>query len=119
MSTPKFKRYDHNPLSVPQTFIDQQLPACPLCSSQEPHWGMRERMRTSGNGYLFRCEHCGCVLSAPVRDVAGFVHSLRDGGELPAVSLTVEELGSVQEDEGLKDSALQLSALQGMAPVLA
>ena len=60
--------------SVPQGFIDRSIKICPFCGSSNPHWAIDQKMqmKLEGNLYLFQCEQCKGVLSAPVPDVTGF-----------------------------------------------
>lgn len=69
-----FKRCDGFAGSIPQKFIDNKLVNCPICGSIHPHWSldMKMKLNIEGNKYLFKCEDCGCILSARVPDVTGF-----------------------------------------------
>ena len=69
-----FKRMEGFAGSVPQGFIDRSIKVCPLCGSGNPHWAIDQKMqmKLEGNLYLFQCEQCKGVLSAPVLDVTGF-----------------------------------------------
>ena len=69
-----FKRMEGFAGSVPQGFIDRNIPKCPLCGSTNPHWAIDQKMqmKMEGNLYLFQCEQCKGVLSSPVPDVTGF-----------------------------------------------
>lgn len=68
-----FKRMEGFTGSVPQGFIDRSLKICPFCGTNNPHWALDQKMqmKLEGNLYLFKCEQCNCILSAPVPDVAG------------------------------------------------
>ena len=68
-----FKRHDGFSGSIPQKFIDSNLLNCPICGSTHPHWSLDMKMKLDfeGNKYLFKCEDCGCILSARVPDVVG------------------------------------------------
>lgn len=68
-----FKRMEGFAGSVPQGFIDRSVKVCPLCGSANPHWAIDQKMqmKMEGNLYLFQCEQCKGVLSAPVPDVTG------------------------------------------------
>ena len=70
----EFKRMEGFVGSAPQSFIDNNLKICPLCGSNNPHWSISQKMqfKLEGNLYLFKCEQCNCVLSAPIPDVTGF-----------------------------------------------
>jgi len=69
-----FKRMEGFAGSVPQGFIDRSIKICPFCGSSNPHWAIDQKMqmKLEGNLYLFQCEQCKGVLSAPVPDVTGF-----------------------------------------------
>lgn len=68
-----FKRMEGFVGSVPQGFIDGKVKICPLCGTTNPHWAIDQKMqmKLEGNLYLFKCEQCNGVLSAPVCDVTG------------------------------------------------
>lgn len=69
-----FKRHEGFTGSIPQKFIDRTLINCPICGGNKPHWSLDMKMTldVEGNKYLFKCEQCGCILSARVPDVTGF-----------------------------------------------
>jgi hypothetical protein len=60
--------------SIPQGFIDRSVKICPLCGTNNPHWSIDQKMqmKLEGNLYLFKCEQCGGIISAPVPDVTGY-----------------------------------------------
>lgn len=68
-----FKRFEGFAGSIPQKFIDNNVRVCPMCGTTNPHWAldMKMQFKMEGNRYLFQCEQCKCVLSAPVADVTG------------------------------------------------
>ncbi|SHJ50000.1 hypothetical protein SAMN02745751_02700 [Dethiosulfatibacter aminovorans DSM 17477] len=58
---------------IPQEFIDKKSKSCPICGTKKPQWSIdRHFSFISQNRYLFKCEDCGCILSATVSDVACF-----------------------------------------------
>ena len=69
-----FKRMEGFVGSVPQGFIDGRVKVCPFCGTEMPHWAIDQKMqmKLEGNLYLFQCEQCKGVLSAPVPDVTGY-----------------------------------------------
>ena len=73
-----FKRMEGFAGSVPQGFIDRSLKVCPLCGTINPHWAIDQKMqmKMEGNLYLFQCEQCKGVLSAPVPDVTGMNNTM-------------------------------------------
>ena len=73
-----FKRMEGFAGSVPQGCIDRNVKVCPLCGTDNPHWSIDQKMqmKLEGNLYLFKCEQCGCVISAPVPDVTGFNNTM-------------------------------------------
>ena len=102
-----FKRMEGFAGSVPQKFIDNRVPKCPMCGTPEPHWAidMKMQMKMEGNLYLFQCEKCKCVISSPVPDVTGFNHTaLTTTGLLKKISgkkngviyMRVQDVGTAQ-----------------------
>ena len=73
-----FKRFEGFTGSVPQRFIDNNVPICPFCGSRFPHWAldMKMQMKMEGNLYLFQCEQCKGILSSPVPDVTGYNNTM-------------------------------------------
>lgn len=73
-----FKRMEGFAGSVPQGFIDRNVPICPMCGTSNPHWAINQKMqmKLEGNLYLFQCEQCKGVLSSPVPDVTGFNNTI-------------------------------------------
>ncbi len=71
-----FKRMEGFAGSIPQKFIDNRVPKCPMCGTDNPHWSIDQKMGlVSLNRYLFKCEQCQCILSATVADVTGIGRS--------------------------------------------
>ena len=73
-----FKRMEGFAGSIPQGFIDGKVKVCPFCGTDRPHLALDQKMqmKLEGNLYLFQCEQCKGVLSAPVADVTGFNNTM-------------------------------------------
>ncbi len=100
-----FKRMEGFAGSVPQGFIDRNVPICPLCGSRYPHWALDQKMqmKLEGNLYLFQCEQCKGVLSSPVPDVTGYNNTMitttgllkkMSGKENGVIYMRVEDAGT-------------------------
>ena len=129
-----FKRYDGFAGSVPQHFIDNKFPKCPMCGTNDPHWTLKEKVEMLGNRYLFRCEKCKCILSSTVADATGFSKSklglLTTDGMFNAIGkkasgknvstayMKVEEVGSVQTTKYYEGKELPIEELQALAESL-
>ena len=105
----EFKRMEGFVGSVPQKFVDQRIPKCPMCGTTNPHWAVSERMgkmmsfdpEENAHKYLFKCERCDCVLRVPVTDVVGIGRSAMlswqgvakkvRGKQTKAIYVTIEE----------------------------
>ena len=70
-----FRRCDGFTGSIPQKFIDSNLPKCPMCGSTDPYWMLKDKMTFTEKRMLFRCDKCGCILSASQADFTGFSKS--------------------------------------------
>lgn len=122
-----FKRFDGFVGSIPQKFIDRNLPRCPMCGSPEPAWTIKTKLSfslKSMNRNLFRCEACHCVLSAEVAETAGFNRTpltttgliKRMSGKKNSITyLTIEEVGSAQVTELYKGREMPMEELQALA----
>lgn len=104
-----FKRYEGFMGSLPQKFVDNKLPICPVCGDQEPKWAIDEKMGWV-NRYLFQCAKCKAILSASVPDVTGFsktpvsifgMAKMLDGKKLKTVYFKLESFGD-EENEKLE-----------------
>lgn len=68
-----FKRNEKFWRRIPQKFIDNKAMKCPICGTAKPQWSIDQHIGLiSLNRYLFKCEDCGCILSATVSDIACF-----------------------------------------------
>lgn len=121
-----FKRMEGFVGSVPQRFIDNHVVKCPMCGTTEPHWAIDQKMqmKLEGNLYLFQCEQCGCVLSAPVPDVTGLNNTAltttglikRLGGKKNGVIyMKVQDVGRVQTTKVYEGKEMTLQELNQMA----
>lgn len=56
-------------------FIDRTLINCPICGGSHPHWALDMKMTLDieCNKYLFKCEQCGCILSARVPELPDLI----------------------------------------------
>lgn len=120
-----FKRMEGFAGSVPQKFIDQNVPKCPMCGTTEPHWAidMKMQMKLEGNLYLFQCEKCKCVLASPVPDVTGFNNTMLtttglikklSGKKNGVIYIRVRDVGTAQVTkihEGKEFTLQELNAL--------
>ena len=57
--------------SMPQKYIDNHLPKCPLCCGSAPNWSFTQifQMDWKGNLNVYRCSQCGGVISISMPDV--------------------------------------------------
>lgn len=129
----KFKRYDGYVMHIPQQFIDEKLPVCPFCKSDNPHWLLDSRMEMSlaGSRTYYQCERCQAIISSTAADAAaengrGFainpamaaMNAAQKGTkkqEVGVAYMRIDDLGSVCTDESLKGQELPITALQDMA----
>lgn len=123
MADDGFKRYDGFIGSIPQKFIDRNFPKCPMCGTTEPYWTIRTQMGWL-NRNLFKCDKCGCILSAEVAETAGMNKTvLTTTGLFKALSgkknrttyLRVEEVGTAQVTETYKGREMPMEELQALA----
>ncbi len=121
-----FKRMDGFMGSVPQGFIDRNVPRCPMCKSNNPHRAidMKMQLKLEGNLYLFQCERCGCVLSAPVPDVTGDNNTIltttgllkKLGGKKNGVIyMKIQDSGTAQSDKSVEGKEYTLQELNQLA----
>lgn len=127
-----FRRCDGFTGSIPQHFIDNNLPKCPMCGSNDPYWKLKDKMTLMEKRMLFRCDKCGCILSASTADfsglskskaatvltTAGNVNALfkkASGKKVGTVYIKVEEVGSAQTTKLYEGKEFELEKLQEMA----
>lgn len=128
-----FKRYDGFSGSIPQKFVDNRIPKCPMCGTTEPKWTVSERMgkllsfdpEKNAHKYLFKCDKCDCILRVPVTDVVGVGRSAllswqglakkMHGKETSAIYVTVEEVGNMQVTQIYKEKELTLEQINELA----
>lgn len=67
----EFRRVDGLMGSMPQAFINKNMPKCPLCCDPVPQWTMHQvNLKTwRGNLILFKCAQCGGVISISIPDI--------------------------------------------------
>ncbi|MGD1055251.1 MAG: hypothetical protein ABR867_04115 [Nitrososphaerales archaeon] len=89
----EFKRPTGSAGSIPRDWIDEKLPTCPFCGSNEPLWEVGLEWKPTMARHHFRCQKCEGILSIPMAAVASqnaSVESSRiesigtDGKALPA-----------------------------------
>ena len=121
-----FKRMEGFAGSIPQKFIDNSVPKCPMCGSTEPHWAIDPKMGWI-NRYLFKCEKCEkceCILSASTPDVTGFSRTplstlglakALGGKKMSTIYMKIEEVGSIQTTKLHYGKEMGLAELNNMA----
>ena len=130
----KFRRYEGYVMNVPQKFIDNNLPVCPFCHSNQPHWLLASKMGMWGNRTLYRCERCGATMSSDAMDAAAEggrqfglnaaaagLNAARKGskGQVVGIAyLKVEELGTVCTNTALLNNEYPLPEMQAMAGIV-
>ena len=130
----KFRRYEGYVMNVPQKFIDNNLPICPFCHSNQPHWLLASKMGMWGNRTLYRCERCGATMSSDAMDAAAEggrqfglnaaaagLNAARKGskGQVVGIAyLKVEELGTVCTNTALLNNEYPLPEMQAMAGIV-
>ncbi len=70
-----FKRYDGFMGSMPQKFIDDKLPKCPMCATNNPYWTLSHEIIFLTEFYLFKCSECSAILSVRMDDVVKLMKS--------------------------------------------
>ena len=126
-----FRRCDGFAGSIPQKFIDTNLPRCPMCGSNEPYWKLKDKMELAGNRTMFRCDKCGCILSATTADIIGVSKSpvgllttvgaanalfkRGSGKKVDVTYLRVEDVGSAQTTKTYQGREMPLEDFQALA----
>jgi len=120
-----FKRMEGFMGSVPQKFIDNRVPKCPMCGTTNPHWAIDQRMGfVSLNRYLFKCEQCNCILSATVADVTGIARTplstvgfakMLSGKKTNNIYMKIENAGKMQTTKIHEGKELSLEKINEMA----
>jgi len=127
MFSNKFKRYDGFAGHIPQKFIDAQLPRCPMCCGENPHWTLSSEMGWVANRHLFKCAECSCVISSGVAETLGWNRTiLTTGGLIKALSgkknnviyFRVEQVGEAQATDTFKGREMPLEELQELSKLL-
>ena len=129
-----FRRCDGFTGSVPQHFIDEKFPKCPMCGTNEPYWKLKDKMELMGKRPLVLCDNCGAILSATTADLAGFSKSkvglLTTAGMMNAIGkkaggkqvattyIKVEEVGNAQTTKIYEGKELPIEELQELAESL-
>ena len=133
MSSPDgFKRCNGFAGSIPQNFINANMPVCPMCGSADPYWTHKDKLEFTAHRILFRCKDCGCVISATQDDFSGTTKStayavLKTGGAVNAlvkkkqgkdvktVYMKVEDAGSAQTSSAFVGKELPIDEFKAMA----
>ncbi len=63
-----FRRRESFEQSIPQNFINDNFQVCPLCGSAFPNWALKDSVDGGEYRVMFRCQHCGGVVSASQND---------------------------------------------------
>lgn len=118
-----FKRYDGFTGSIPQKFIDNNFPKCPMCGTNEPHWTINQKMGWV-NRYLFKCSKCEAIISSSVPDVTGFGRSplttlgiakALGGKKMSVIYMKVNEVGNMQTTKIHEGKEFTMEELKEMA----
>lgn len=119
-----FRRFDGFTGSVPQRFIDNNMPVCPMCGSDNPHWTCDQEIKFTKNNYLYKCSECDAILSAAPSDVTGVGRTAlttmglmkkMSGKNVKAIYITVRDVGKVQTTQAHKNQEFTLDQLVEMA----
>lgn len=129
----EFKRMDGFTGSVPQKFADTQIPKCPMCKTNNPHWALRQQRgkmmslnpEENANKYLLKCEQCGCILKVPVTDVVGVGRSAllswqgvakkMHGKDTKTIYVTIEDIGDIEKDASHLGKEMSLEDINKLA----
>lgn len=108
-----FERFEGFQGSAPQKFVDTNIPKCPFCGTDNPHWGIQAikgefwtlNAEANANKLQCRCEQCHGIMQMPMTDVAGVGRSSllswqglqkkQQGKNVNAVYVTLIEAGNV------------------------
>lgn len=131
MSMFDFKRCDGFAGSIPQKFIDNNFPKCPMCGTNAPYWKLKNKKEMLLNRTMFLCDKCGCILSATTPDIAGFSKSIAGlayaSGRLSAISkkaagkdtatiyIKVEKAGNAQTTKIYEGKEMPIEELKTLA----
>ena len=129
-----FKRCDGFAGSIPQHFIDNKFPKCPMCGTNEPYWKLKDKMEMMGNRTMFLCDKCGAILSATTADLSGFssnkasvlttaslfnaIGKKAGGKKVGTVYMKVEEVGNAQTTKYYEKKEMPIEELQALAESL-
>jgi len=118
-----FKRMEGFAGSVPQKFIDNRVPKCPMCGTTNPHWAIDQKMGLV-NRYLFKCEQCKCILSATVPDVTGIARTpittlglakMIGGKKASTIYMKIDDVGIMQTTKIHEGKEMGLEELNDLA----
>lgn len=126
-----FRRCDGFVGSVPQGFVNANVPKCPLCGSGNPYWTLRDKIEFKATRIQFKCKDCGGILSATADDfsgrtkstayaaftTAGAINALlkkHDGKDVHTVYMRVDDLGSSGAAGSLLGQEIPLEKIQAM-----
>lgn len=119
----EFKRYDGLYGSVPQRFIDENLPTCPFCGTTSPYWTLTLKMGWL-NRYLFKCCSCQAILSTTAAAITGVERTpvttlglakLLSGKKLTTIYMTIDHLGASPQKDLKLNQEYALESLQQIA----
>jgi len=101
MTTP-YRRKDNALYNIQQRFGDENIPFCPVCGSEDPHWLIAENQMILFKSFYYKCQECGSILATTEEDVCGlsrtdktFAGKLkqRKGKELDRIYMKIYKLG--------------------------
>ena len=114
--------------SVPQGFIDEKFPKCPMCGTTAPYWKLKDKMEIKATRTLFLCANCNAVISASKPDTMRFgkiqtMASLNvrafnaltkkaSGKDPNEIYMRIDEVGNVNRHQLTKDSEMTMTELQ-------
>lgn len=127
-----FRRCDGFVGSIPQQFINKNLPKCPMCGSTDPYWMLKDQIAMTEKRVLFRCSKCGCILSASQADFSGLSQNKAatvfttagsmnalfkkcSGKQVGTVYIKIEEVGEAQTTRYYEGKELPLAEIQKLA----
>lgn len=99
-----FRRYKGFFGSMPQRFIDDNLPICPICG-EEAKWTLEQKFIISGVRYRYKCTACNAIISLARKDIFKMQNNevliLKPASKrkefIPPVG--VEKLGKIKDTE--------------------
>lgn len=105
--------------SIPNKFIHNHLPKCPMCC-QDTGWEMDQKIGLMNSHYFFRCEKCLAIMSVPVNDIARVNTTLMlvkkvSGRKVLTPYFKVTDVGNMQTTQLHLNQEYELNQLKSMA----